>query len=163
MWPWRTWTVRTTMFRPFTSSSRTSRRIHRNLSTRSLCWTGWAKRTVTINRWSPGQFYHHNACIIILVIIISTRTFGKISVDAPGFTPWYDVWMKLYLQSLPTVEHEYLKHHLGGRRMLWIPQKCSYNSLNKSAYVVQWVGDYGIIKKFSLLQKRTLVNCEHWI
>jgi len=41
------------------------------------------------------------------------RTFGQICVDAPGYTPWYDIWMKLYLQSLPTVDHEYLKHHLG--------------------------------------------------
>ena len=25
----------------------------------------------------------------------------------------FDTWMKLYLASLPTVDHEYLKHHLG--------------------------------------------------
>jgi hypothetical protein len=42
-----------------------------------------------------------------------TKHFEKHSLDAPGFTPWFDVWMKLYLQSLPTMEHEYLKHHLG--------------------------------------------------
>jgi hypothetical protein len=42
-----------------------------------------------------------------------TKHFEKHSLDAPGFTPWFDVWMKLYLQSLPTMEHEYLKHHFG--------------------------------------------------
>lgn len=42
-----------------------------------------------------------------------TKHFERHSLDAPGFTPWFDVWMKLYLQSLPTMEHEYLKHHFG--------------------------------------------------
>ena len=37
----------------------------------------------------------------------------KISLDAPGYTPWFDIWMKYYLQTLPTVEHEFLKHSLG--------------------------------------------------
>lgn len=42
-----------------------------------------------------------------------TKHYEKTSLDAPGFTPWFDVWMKLYLQSLPVVEQEYLKHQLG--------------------------------------------------
>lgn len=42
-----------------------------------------------------------------------TKHYDKISLDAPGFTPWFDLWMKLYLQTLPVVEHEYLKHQFG--------------------------------------------------
>ena len=68
-----------------------------------------------------------------------SKHFPKITVEAPGYTPWsecfanlmdidiltksdclgcdslwrFDTWMKLYLASLPTVDHEYLKHHLG--------------------------------------------------
>ena len=30
-----------------------------------------------------------------------------------GFTPWFDAWTKLYLQSVPCAEHEFLRHHLG--------------------------------------------------
>jgi len=42
-----------------------------------------------------------------------TKHLDKISLDAPGYTPWFDIWMKYYLQTLPTVEHEFLKHSLG--------------------------------------------------
>jgi len=42
-----------------------------------------------------------------------SKHFPKITIEAPGYTPWFDTWMKLYLASLPTVDHEYLKHHLG--------------------------------------------------
>ena len=42
-----------------------------------------------------------------------TKHLDKISVDAPGYTPWFDIWMKYYLQTLPVVDHEYLKHSLG--------------------------------------------------
>ncbi|XP_059098222.1 trafficking protein particle complex subunit 8-like [Tigriopus californicus] len=43
-----------------------------------------------------------------------TRTFpnGQ-TLEAPGFTPWFDVWTKLFVHSIPAVEHEYLRHHLG--------------------------------------------------
>jgi hypothetical protein len=31
-----------------------------------------------------------------------SRTFGgKHVLEAPGFTPWFDTWMKLYLHSIP--------------------------------------------------------------
>ena len=36
-----------------------------------------------------------------------------VQLEAPGFTPWFDTWTKLYLQSIPCVEHEFLRHHLG--------------------------------------------------
>ena len=36
-----------------------------------------------------------------------------VQLEAPGFTPWFDAWTKLYLQSIPCVEHEFLRHHLG--------------------------------------------------
>ena len=42
-----------------------------------------------------------------------TKHFPKLSLDAPGYTPWFDTWMKLYLQTLPVVDHEFLKHSLG--------------------------------------------------
>ena len=42
-----------------------------------------------------------------------TKHFEKASIDAPGFTSWFDLWMKLYLETLPVVETEYLKHQLG--------------------------------------------------
>ncbi len=37
----------------------------------------------------------------------------SLQLEAPGFTPWFDAWMKLYLQSVPCLEHEFLRHHLG--------------------------------------------------
>ena len=42
-----------------------------------------------------------------------TKHFNKLSLDAPGYTPWFDTWMKLYLQTLPVVDHEFLRHSLG--------------------------------------------------
>ena len=42
-----------------------------------------------------------------------TKHFAKLTLDAPGYTPWFDTWMKLYLQTLPVVEHEFLRHSLG--------------------------------------------------
>ena len=42
-----------------------------------------------------------------------TKHFDKVSLDAPGYTPWFDIWMKYYLQTLPVVEHEFIKHSLG--------------------------------------------------
>jgi len=42
-----------------------------------------------------------------------TKYYDKISLDAPGYTPWFDVWTKLYIQGLPVMENEYLKHQLG--------------------------------------------------
>ena len=42
-----------------------------------------------------------------------TKHFHKLSLDAPGYTPWFDTWMKLYLQTLPVVDHEFLRHSLG--------------------------------------------------
>ena len=42
-----------------------------------------------------------------------TKHFTKLSLDAPGYTPWFDTWMKLYLQTLPVVDHEFLRHSLG--------------------------------------------------
>jgi len=42
-----------------------------------------------------------------------TKHFDKVSIDAPGFTSWFDTWMKLYLETLPVVDNEYLKHQLG--------------------------------------------------
>ena len=42
-----------------------------------------------------------------------TKHFDKVSLEAPGYTPWFDTWMKYYLQTLPVVDHEYLKHSLG--------------------------------------------------
>ena len=42
-----------------------------------------------------------------------TKYYDKISLDAPGYTPWFDVWMKLYLQGLPVMDNEFLKHELG--------------------------------------------------
>ena len=57
-----------------------------------------------------------------------SKHFPKITIEARGYTPWsehfdglfilnndlrFDTWMKLYLASLPTVDHEYLNHHLG--------------------------------------------------
>ena len=50
------------------------------------------------------------------------RTFGggslggkQISLEAPGFTPWFDVWMKFMINSFPTgtADHEFIRHHLG--------------------------------------------------
>lgn len=50
------------------------------------------------------------------------RTFGggvsggkQQSLEAPGFTPWFDVWTKLILNSIPTgtADHEFLRYHLG--------------------------------------------------
>ena len=50
------------------------------------------------------------------------RTFGggslggkQQSLEAPGFTPWFDVWIKFTLCSVPTgtADHEFLRHHLG--------------------------------------------------
>ena len=37
----------------------------------------------------------------------------SLQLEAPGFTPWFDSWTKIYLQSLPCVEHEFIRHHLG--------------------------------------------------
>lgn len=45
-----------------------------------------------------------------------SRAFPNRSVqlEAPGFTPWFDAWTKLYLNSVPgQVEHEFTRHHLG--------------------------------------------------
>lgn len=42
-----------------------------------------------------------------------SKHFDKVSLDAPGYTPWFDIWMKYYLQTLPVVEHEFIKHSLG--------------------------------------------------
>ena len=28
-----------------------------------------------------------------------TKYYDKISLDAPGYTPWFDVWTKLYIQA----------------------------------------------------------------
>ena len=39
-----------------------------------------------------------------------SKHLGKLRLDCPGYTPWFDTWMKFYLQTLPVVEHEYLKH-----------------------------------------------------
>ena len=36
-----------------------------------------------------------------------------LQLEAPGFTPWFDAWTKLYLQSIPCLEHEFLRHHQG--------------------------------------------------
>ena len=44
---------------------------------------------------------------------LMTKHFAKLTLDAPGYTPWFDTWMKLYLQTLPVVEHEFLRHSLG--------------------------------------------------
>jgi len=43
------------------------------------------------------------------------KTFnrGEDVLEAPGFTPWFDVYMKLYLQSIPILEHEFIRNHLG--------------------------------------------------
>ena len=50
------------------------------------------------------------------------RTFGggalggkQQSLEAPGFTPWFDVWTKFILNSTPTgtADHEFLRYHLG--------------------------------------------------
>ena len=50
------------------------------------------------------------------------RTFGggslngkQISLEAPGFTPWFDVWTKFVINSIPTgtADHEFIRHHLG--------------------------------------------------
>jgi hypothetical protein len=43
------------------------------------------------------------------------RTFParSLQIEAPGFTPWFDAWTKIYLQSLPCVDHEFLRHHIG--------------------------------------------------
>ena len=42
-----------------------------------------------------------------------TKHFSKLTLDAPGYTPWFDTWMKFYLQTLPVVDHEFLRHSLG--------------------------------------------------
>lgn len=44
-----------------------------------------------------------------------TKTFNRNEnvLEAPGFTPWFDAYMKLYLQSIPAMEHEFVRHHLG--------------------------------------------------
>ena len=42
-----------------------------------------------------------------------TKHFPRVSLDAPAYTPWFDTWMKYYLQTLPVAEHEFLKHSLG--------------------------------------------------
>ena len=50
------------------------------------------------------------------------RTFGggplggrQQSLEAPGFTPWFDIWTKFTLNSIPTgtSDHEFLRYHLG--------------------------------------------------
>ncbi len=46
-----------------------------------------------------------------------TREYGdscgrRWEVKAPAFTPWYDLWMKLYAGSVPATEHEYCRHHV---------------------------------------------------
>lgn len=42
-----------------------------------------------------------------------TKHFEQLTLDAPGFTVWFDIWMKLYLWSLPVADQEYLKHPFG--------------------------------------------------
>ncbi len=48
---------------------------------------------------------------------VLTRTYGDAcgrewTVEAPAFTPWFDLWMKLYIGSVPATEHEYSRHHV---------------------------------------------------
>ena len=44
----------------------------------------------------------------------ASREFASgLSLSAPGFTPWFDTWVKLYINSVPTVDHEFVRHHLG--------------------------------------------------
>lgn len=35
------------------------------------------------------------------------------TLEAPGATPWFDTWTKLYIHSIGASEHEYVRHHLG--------------------------------------------------
>ena len=44
-----------------------------------------------------------------------TRDFGDgLVLEAPGFTPWFDSWMKLTMQAVPSgLEHEFTRTSLG--------------------------------------------------
>jgi len=57
-----------------------------------------------------------------------SKHFEKLTLDAPGYTPWFDTWIKFYLQTLPVVEHEYLKHHLG---CIFAVSTCSTNPVEQ--------------------------------
>jgi hypothetical protein len=55
---------------------------------------------------------------------MDSRTFnrGEETVEAPGYTPWFDAYMKLYLQSIPTLVIVYSKFsilcHFSGKVIL---------------------------------------------
>ena len=36
-------------------------------------------------------------------VVSKTFNRGEDSLEAPGFTPWFDAYMKLYLQSIPAM------------------------------------------------------------
>lgn len=36
-----------------------------------------------------------------------------LTLSRPGSTPWFDIWTKLYLHSIPALEHEFSRHHVG--------------------------------------------------
>ena len=48
-----------------------------------------------------------------IMLSVSREFANGVSLSAPGFTPWFDTWVKLYINSVPTVEHEFVRHHLG--------------------------------------------------
>jgi hypothetical protein len=36
-------------------------------------------------------------------VVSKTFNRGENTLEAPGYTPWFDAYMKLYLQSIPTM------------------------------------------------------------
>ncbi len=51
---------------------------------------------------------------------MTTRVFDGIagerarwSLEAPAFTPWFDIWMRCYMHSVPAADHEFSRHHVG--------------------------------------------------
>ena len=46
---------------------------------------------------------------------VVTREFGDgLVLEAPGFTPWFDSWMKLTMAAVPSgLEHEFIRTSLG--------------------------------------------------
>ena len=36
-------------------------------------------------------------------VVSKTFNRGEDTLEAPGFTPWFDAYMKLYLQSIPAL------------------------------------------------------------
>ncbi len=85
--------------------------VNHSIANLSLTFQDFSKETC--RQISPRLLNDTIASITEEPLVSRAFPNRSLQLEAPGFTPWFDAWTKLYLQSIPCFEHEFLRHHLG--------------------------------------------------